>query len=308
VRILVTGGGGFIGRHLVRELSERGHEVASTTLSTLTPYGRVAVPDVVRSFSADLDDVARLTEIVAETRPECVVHLAGVALVTHPEKIEFYRTNVLGTENLLEAVVARAAPGSHVILASTAGVYGNQGGELLAETQEPTPANHYSMSKLVMEHVARQFQDRLRIRIVRPFNIIGYGQSEAFLVPKLVRHYVERTPRVALGNIEPLRDYVDIRDCVRIVSDLTALPPERFDVVNLCSGRGTSVKQVFEMLADITGHRPALDIDPQLVRANEVWRMVGSDAKLRSIVGRSAVATLRDTLTSMLSYYRTHDA
>ena len=62
------------------------------------------------------------------------------------------------------------------------------------------------------------------------------------------------------------------------------------------------------MLADITGHRPALDIDPQLVRANEVWRMVGSDAKLRSIVGRSAVATLRDTLTSMLSYYRTHDA
>lgn len=300
MRILVTGGSGFIGRHIVDEFVRRGDTVAATTFHATNDAQ--PLPESVERVSVTLEDTERLRQLVETFKPECVVHLAAVALVTHPDQSELYRTNVFGTENLLR--VLQPFDGTHVILASTAGVYGNQSVEVLDESLSPMPANHYAMSKLAMEHIGRLFHPPLKIRIVRPFNIIGAGQSEAFLVPKLVRHFALGADSIALGNIEPFRDYVDVHDCVKMLADLTRVQPTNFDIVNLCSGQGTSVKEIIAVLKEETGRSPRIEIDPRFVRANEVWRMVGSDAKLKTLVKPSREWSLQATIRAMVKHYQ----
>jgi GDP-6-deoxy-D-talose 4-dehydrogenase len=306
MRVLVTGGSGFIGRYLVRELSTRKHSIAvltktETELRTLS----AANTDAAISYhEAGLDSPEQLAAAIRTIAPEMVVHLAAIALVTHPDQSELYRTNVIGSENLLRAL-SEWAPSTRipVLLTSTAGVYGNQSQEVLDETVEPSPANHYSVSKLGMEFIARQYAEKLSIRIVRPFNIIGAGQSDTFVVPKLVKHFALRAASIEMGNTKPLRDYLDVRECARIYADLVAVgsTKQELDIVNVCSGQGTSVEELIQVLGELTGHQPEIVVSPKFVRKNEVWKMIGDNRKLMNMLGTQIRHSTREVLTSMVA-------
>jgi nucleoside-diphosphate-sugar epimerase len=286
-RVLVTGIQGFTGPYIERALRAAGHEVFRTE-----PWPRF-----------DLRQPATLTAALEASRPDYVVHLAGLSSVTHADAAELYAVNAVGTGNLLQAIAEAASGVRKVLLASSAHVYGNTEADPIDEDVPPAPVNHYACSQLSMEFTARTWFDRLPIVITRPFNYTGPGQTEAFLIPKLVAHYAGRRPVLELGNIDVERDFSDVRMLadayVRLLGSDAA-----GTVVNICSGVGRSLRSVLAELKAITGHEPELRVAQHLVRRAEVHRLVGSNARLRGMVGSCAFSDFAGTLRWMVEACR----
>ncbi|MDZ7598496.1 MAG: NAD-dependent epimerase/dehydratase family protein [Desulfobacterales bacterium] len=199
---LITGIKGFTGQYLEAELEAAGWEVWG--------IGAHEEPGGARYQTVDLADADRLRRIVGEVQPDAVVHLAAIAFVGHGDADAFYRVNLIGTRNLLAALAAAKKRPDCVLLASSANVYGNSTEGVLNESTSPNPANDYAVSKLAMEYMARLWRDRLPIVIARPFNYTGVGQTENFLLPKIVSHFRRRAEVIALGNLDVWRDFSDV--------------------------------------------------------------------------------------------------
>ena len=281
---LLTGAGGFTGRYLEPALQKRGYRVAR-----LDPGG----PE-----PCDLTDRDAVERTVFKAGPDVVVHLAAVAFVAHGNAEDFYRVNVLGTLNLLQALAKLERQPSRIIIASSANVYGTPDVEVLDESLCPAPINHYANSKLAMEHMVRTWFDRLPIVITRPFNYTGPGQADHFLVPKIVKHFKERAPFIELGNLNVSRDYSDVEDVIGAYSALLGCSA-RSEIVNICSGRAIALLDVVAIMNHIAGYAIEVRVNPQLVRENEVPRLVGSTAKLRTMVEIATPRPFADTLRRM---------
>ncbi|VBC72346.1 NAD-dependent epimerase/dehydratase family protein [Burkholderia pseudomallei] len=296
-RALVTGIAGFTGRHLAARLEAHGYDVWGTVALGTDVLGDPLLRRW-RCVKADLLDVDSLHAAVADARPHAVVHLAARAHVAHGNPQDTYLVNVVGTRNLLASLAGLDARPHAVLLASSANVYGNASTEVLDESAPPQPANDYAVSKLAMEYMAKLWLDRLPIVIARPFNYTGVGQSEAYLLPKLVAHYARGEPRIALGNLDVSRDFSDVRDVVDAYARLIDAAPVG-ETFNVCAERGYALKEVLAMLARIAGYVIDVSVDPRFVRASEVKKLVGSRRKLRAAIGDARRTPLDETLRWM---------
>jgi len=281
---LLTGATGFTGRYLEPALRSRGY--------------RVARADPAGPQPCDLTDPLAVEETVLRSEPDVVIHLAAVTYVAHNKAEDFYRVNVLGTLNLLQALAKLKRAPNRVIVASSANVYGTPKAEVLDESLCPAPVNHYAASKLAMEHMVRTWFAQLPILITRPFNYTGPGQAEHFLVPKIVKHFRQRAPYIELGNLQVSRDYSDVEDV--ILTYLALLESDaRSEIVNICSGRAIALLDIIEMMNEIAGYKIEVRVNPAFVRENEVPRLVGSPTKLRSLVPILPPRPFVETLRSM---------
>jgi nucleoside-diphosphate-sugar epimerase len=154
---------------------------------------------------------------------------------------------------------------------------------------------------MVMEVLSRNYSDDLDIKIVRPFNIIGTDQKENFLVPKLVRAFALAQESIALGNVESVRDYVSVNFCVKVLLKLVRQKEPCPDILNICCGGAYSCLDLVDMLKDLTGLSPKIEIAENFVRKNEVKRMVGDNARLAKFIGGGKKETVREILAKMLS-------
>lgn len=287
--VLLTGAEGFTGRYVADALRQAGYRVLGLVRGT---------PVQSDHFQADLTDAEALRELVSRLQPDYVVHLAALAFVAQQDVESFYRVNLFGTLNLLDALIAARSPVRKVIVSSSANVYGNARHSPVTEDTCPAPVNHYAMSKLAMEHMALTRLDRLPIVITRPFNYTGVGQSENFLIPKIVAHFRRREPVIRLGNLEVEREFNDVRMVAQAYLGLL----EKADAgmtVNICSGKGWRLRDVVDLLSHMSGHRIDIEVDPALVRANEVRQLVGNPEKLRNLVGSLSTFSLKETLNWM---------
>lgn len=289
-RALLTGCHGFTGRYVTAELEGAGYDVIGLAHDDDPPR-----TGVLRANLLDRDAVRRA---VVEARADVVVHLAAIAFVAHGDVDAIYRTNIVGTRNLLAALAEAEYKPRSVVLASSANIYGNTEVEPIDEDTKPAPANDYAVSKLAMEKMARLWTDRLPITLVRPFNYTGIGQSESFLIPKIVAHFRRGERVIELGNTDVARDFSDVRDVARAYAALVA-KPLRGIAVNLCSGIGHSLDEVLAMMARIAGYTIEVRVNPAFVRANEVKRLVGSNARLRALTGFAPEIPLEETLRWM---------
>lgn len=295
-RVLVTGIGGFTGRYVQAALEQRGWQVWG--------LGTQAAPTHINALhylQADLADSTALVHAVAQIRPHAVIHLAAIAFVGHGVADAFYRVNLLGTRHLLAALAALPHPPARVLLVSSANIYGNQTEGMLDEATPPQPANDYAVSKLAMEHMARLWADRLPLTIVRPFNYTGVGQSLDFLLPKIVAHFKLRADAIELGNLDVWRDFSDVRAVADAYCRLLDAPAAIGTTVNVCSGQSHSLRDVFGMVEQITGHIIKVRVNPSFVRANEVKTLLGNPARLHALIGDDwGNPPLHDTLRWML--------
>jgi len=289
-RALITGLRGFTGYYMARELSAAGYEVYGTVLP-----GESTGPDI---FAVDLLDRSSVAAAVEQVRPDVVVHLAAIAFVAHNDADQMYRVNVVGTRNLLEALAGGSHKPSSVLLASSANIYGNARVPVIDESVAPNPANDYAVSKLAMEYMARLWMDKLPIVIARPFNYTGVGQTENFLLPKIVSHFRKEARRIELGNLAIARDFSDVRTVARSYRRLLAAAPSG-EAFNVCSGQPHSLESLIDMMSEIAGYRIEVHVNPAFVRANEVLTLTGSNAKLAGVIGRIAPTPLLDTLRWM---------
>lgn len=270
-RALLTGRSGFTGHYVGRELELAGYEVFG--LSNQSDGGEPG------SIRASLLDREAVRQAVAAVKPEVVIHLAAIAFVAHGDVDEMYRVNVVGTRNLLDALASGEHKPGLVVLASSANIYGNAEVEPIDEDTPPAPANDYAVSKLAMEYMARLWMDRLPIVITRPFNYTGVGQSEQFLIPKIVAHFRRRERMIELGNIDVTRDFGDVRDVAKAYAAIVKAAPVG-ETLNICSEVGHSLGDVLDMLAEIAGYAIEVRVNPAFVRSHDVARLVGSHARL----------------------------
>ena len=298
-RVLITGASGFIGQVVLKEMLKN-EDIDFFAIDTR----KIPNISIEKLELVSLLDKEKLMEIIKRYKPNIIIHLAAIALVTHDNVGEIYNVNVQGTENLLEVTQEYCDKGTRVILASTAGVYGNQKVEKYKEDLPYNPANNYSYSKMITEYLGKRYKDDLEIVTIRPFNIIGVGQSENFLIPKLVEHFANRKEKLSVGNISSFRDYVDVEYCAEVIMELVLREKIDFDILNICSGIPTSGEMILQLLQEMTSFKPEIEISKNFVRKNEVWRMIGDTTRLSEFMNGKKSQSVKDILLKMLDYYK----
>jgi len=280
---LVTGLDGFTGPYIKSELEKKGHHVAG--------------------LIADLTNYEATSEEIKRLQPEAVIHLAGISFVGHDHANSFYDVNLMGTHNLLKALVENVPNVQSILLASSANVYGSRSEGLIDEDARPDPPNDYAVSKLAMEYLAHLWVGRLPLFIVRPFNYTGVGQDEKFLIPKIVSHFKQRKSIIELGNLEVWREFGDVRDVATIYCRLIECCPFG-ETINVCTGEAHSLREVVLLCQKFSGHEIEIEINPSFVRENEVRILRGNNSRLEKIIGELEVYPLEDTLKWMLNEHR----
>ncbi len=334
--VLVTGALGFVGRHLTAALLRTGSPVyglgkqpdgvplpaaaGDLVLSGPDPVLPGAVryesPDGTLTYvDLDLEDGTALAELLARLQPAAVYHLAAQssAAVSFREPAATLRTNLMGTLNLLEAV--RPLPQDRrpaVLVVGSAEEYGPQppGSPPLREDAPLNPLSPYGVSKAAQSLLCRQYVRSydLRVILTRSFSHTGPGQDERFVFPSFARQIAAaetgRGPRVIrVGNLEAIRDFLDVRDVVRaylaLIEDGT--PGQ---VYHVCSGKPLSIRQGLDMLLAQARVPVAIEPDPDRSRPSDIPVLVGDNTKLRACTGWQPAWEMADTLGALLAEAR----
>jgi len=294
VRALVTGGGGFVGRHLGTHLGSMGDEVISIDLEV------------------DVADPEAITAAVLDAQPDAIYHLAALSHVGESwgSPAEVLRVNVLGTAALLAAGRALDEP-PVVLVVSSAEAYGAVGPDDLPITESTPlrPISPYAASKAAAEQLALQAWRGYGqpVVLVRPFNHVGPGQAPTFAVSALAKRIVEaerdRSGRVAAGTLTARRDYTDVRDVVRAYR-LLVTRGTTGDTYNVCSGVDVAVSEVAERLCALAGAEVELVTDPDLVRPVDLPVLRGDPGHLVADTGWRPEIAFDDTLLDILEFWR----
>src|SRR5471030_2797724 len=297
-RALITGLSGFTGRHMAARLLDEGYDVWGTT----SPASEPDVPGTT-GVPVNLLDLDAVRACVSDAQPDVVVHLAGLAHVTGNAPTQSYLVNIMGSRNLLDALSQLDKKPRAVLMASTSNVYGNTNVENIDENVPLNPGNDYAVSKLAMENMARLWLDRLPVFFTRPFNYTGVGQSEDFLLPKIVNHHARHEARMSLGNMDVSRDFSDVRVVVEVYTRLLEIAPAG-EAFNTCSGTGHSLGEILTMMQRIAGYKIEISVDPRFMRHNEIAKLVGSNAKLQRAIGPVPITPIYDTLEWVFKHAR----
>jgi len=233
--------------------------------------------------------------------PTHVVHLAAISFIGHENVSQTYQTNIMGSRNILRSLSENGVTPASILLVSSANVYGISKNTMLSEDDAVNPVNDYAVSKVAMEMMAKQFSKLLNIVVARPFNYTGRGQSDNFLMPKIVNHFRNEAEFIELGNLDVSRDFSDIRTVVYYLKCLIESENAIGQTYNLCSGIATSLKQILSICEEISGRKLVIRQRSGLIRDNEVEVLVGNPEKLRREIGLGQTYSIRDTIEWMMS-------
>jgi GDP-4-dehydro-6-deoxy-D-mannose reductase len=309
VRALITGIGGFVGRHLLRHLQEEGDEVVG--------IGRAAdcahLPDSVRVFHADLTDRTAVDEVIREARPEAIYHLAAQSS-TGESFVDPWATlgnNLHAQLNLLEAVLG-AGDRPRVLIVGSSDEYGRvRPDEVPTHEDVPLrPTTPYAVSKVGQDMLGYQYfaQHGLPVVRVRPFNHTGPGHDSRFVIPSFARQLAEieageREPQLRVGNLQVARDFSDARDMVRAYR-LAVVMGEPGEVYNLGRGRAVGLAQVIDDLIAMCHVPVQVVVDQALLRPTDMPRQEADTRKFVALTGWRPRIAWHTTLLDTLEYWR----
>jgi GDP-4-dehydro-6-deoxy-D-mannose reductase len=305
-RILITGGTGFVGTHLLHSL--RTETAKIFVLSSGATARRFR--SEVEHYRVDIRKEDEVNAAIGEIKPSQIYHLAGISSVetSWSDARLTFEVNVVGAYNLFEAGMKLASP-PRMLNGSTSQVYANSGG-VLTETSPVNPDNPYAASKAMAELMLVTYRNCTTGGIItsRSFNHSGPGQQPTFVMSSIAKQIAEieaglRPPRLSVGNIQVSRDFTDVRDVVQAYIALLA-KGRTGEVYNVCSGSAVLLADVIEKFRALCGTAVEIDVDPVRVRANEVSIIQGDSSKIRKETGWSPQIALENTVRDLLDYWR----
>lgn len=302
--VLVTGAGGFAGGHLIELLAGS---------ADLVGWSRTQPPPEIATLAkwqrVDLLDREQVTDTIAMLRPDSIFHCAGLPHVgeSWADTAAPLATNVLGTHRLIEAV-ERVGSRCRIVVTGSAQVYAPSN-EPIAEDDRIAPSSPYALSKLAQEQLAlRSNSDTVAIIVTRPFNHTGPRQKPAFLAPSVARQIVmiERgllEPVLKVGNLDPSRDIMDVRDVVRAYAALmkTGTPGT---IYNVASGVARPVRSIVEALVSRARVPVRIEQDPSRIRPTDVPVLAGNPRRLQQATGWSPQVSFEQMVDDLLKYWR----
>ena len=296
MKALVSGAGGFVGKHLIEHLEKSGDDVFGT--------------DII-SGGPDLNDPVGLADLFHDVLPEVIFHLAGQADVGYSWDAanETFRSNAEGTLNVLTA--ARSAGVARVVTVTSADIYGIVNSEDLPLNEDAPfrPVSPYSASKASADLLALQAylgysQEVIR---VRAFNHLGPGQSDKFvcsaLAARIAHNELNGVSKLPIGNLTAKRDFTDVRDVVRAYR-LLALTGKSGEAYNVCSGVSISIEKIAAKLLALSTMPMELVVDPDLLRPIDLPDLLGNPEKIVRDTGWKPELTLDQTLSDLIEYWR----
>lgn len=313
MRALITGGHGFVGRHLAAHLVACGDDVAVTYLTTDTDQSnKVTLPRTVQSLALDVTSAKAVSDLIAVAQPDTIFHLAGSTFVPEAEKNPraSFDVNTFGTINVLDAVRAHA-PEARVLVVSSAEVYGDpRPGTLPLNEQAPLrPVSTYGVTKAAADLMGHTYNFRHNVRAirVRPFSHTGPGQHERFALSSFAKQVAmiklgKAEPVIKVGNLEAKRDYSDVSDIVRGYRE-ALLNGKEGEVYNLCSGQSRPMSEYLSMLVALAGIEVEIKEDPERVRPVEIPDLCGSYERAQKDFGWRPRVELEACLGSLLAYW-----
>ena len=293
MKILVTGADGFIGSHLVEELVREGHRVAALSqYNSFNHHGWLdflptEVLEQVSVVSGDIRDASFISSAVKGH--ERVVHLAALIAIpySYSAPASYLETNALGTLNVLEACKDHEV--ERLIHTSTSEVYGSAQYVPIDEKHPIVGQSPYSASKIAADQLAHSYWSSfsLPVTTIRPFNAYGPRQSQRAFIPSVIVQLLAGLPEMRLGSLEPTRDLTFVKDTVRGFALALASDKGLGETFNMGSGFEVSMRQIVEMLCEISGQSPAVTSDSDRIRpeSSEVERLWSDSSKMTETFG-----------------------
>ena len=292
MRVLVTGALSLSGKAAVAHLSGLGHEVYATDMAAEADG---------KYRASNLTDPASLKQVCDWAQPKGVLHIAGVAA---RDRDLCFEVNVQGMKNLFGSLPQPA----RIVTVSSSAVYGltRDDESPLGEDIPLRPAGAYGESKAAgeQEALAEHGRGEHRISVVRPFNLLGrglrLGLAPADFLEQIRRIRAgEAAPLLRVGNLEARRDYIDVRDAVSAYTEVLLRPDLGGEVFNAASGSAVRIRDILELLLEVSGTEVAVEVDPAKLRPVEVLLQSGDSSKLRAATGWAPHYSLRESLADM---------
>lgn len=311
MRILITGATGFVGPYLAEHIDEVAPE--AEVWGFVLAADREKAPPSVRQIQGDLTDIASLKDALEQVRPEIIFHLAAASSVAsswdHPGR--FLEVNAVGTVNLLE-MVRTAGREVRVVVSSSGEIYGavpvDQ--QPITEDAHLAPLSPYAASKAAQDLLTAQYYHGYGIPTVRLrlFHHTGPRRPPHFVASSFA-HQIARIehgldpPRLAVGNLDAIRDFTDVRDVARAYW-LAATRGVPGDVYNICSSRHTSIRRVLDVLLMDSKVEVEVEVDPGRLRAADIPYLVGDYTRFSRATGWQPEIPLVQTLGDLLEWWR----
>ena len=308
MRVLITGAGGFVGNHLAAHLGEAQKD-AQLIGTTLIESEHVH-PAISENRLVDLKDFMQARDLLAETRPDAVYHLAAQAFVprSFQKPWETLENNILAQLNIIRACLdLKLRP--RILIVSSAEIYGEVSAEQLPLDEDSAirPTNPYSVSKVAQDMLGLQYylSHDLPIMRARPFNHIGPGQNGRFVAPAFAMQIASieeggREAVINVGNLTAKRDFTDVRDIVRAYRLIIEYgrPGEAY---NVSSGQAYSIGQLLDILLGLSEIDIDVRVDPARLRPVDVPEIRGDASKLRRDAGWRPSLSFEETLQDVLT-------
>ncbi|MBB5374471.1 GDP-mannose 4,6-dehydratase [Acidocella aromatica] len=293
--VLVTGAGGFVGRHVCAALTATGAEI-------------------IRS-EADITNRDELRAMIGNSQPGCCLHLAAIAAigVARAEPDRAWAVNLHGTLNVAEAI-RDLAPHCRMVFISSADIYGAsfRAGMALDEQAPPAPLNTYGATKAAADlALGAMAAEGLSVLRLRPFNHTGPGQSPDFVVPAFARQIARietglAPPVIKVGALNPERDFLDVRDVARAyalaIAHAEELPGDT--ILNIASGTPRRIGDVLATLLALAKVEVHVEEDPARLRPSDIPRAIGDAARARALLGWRPAIPWAQTLADVLNDWR----
>ena len=303
--VLVTGGAGFAGGHLIEHLAG-GAPLVAWSRSSPPP----ALAHLARWQQVDVLQPAQVESAIADVRPSAIFHLAGLPHVAESwtDTARPLAVNVLGTHHVLEAV-RRTGATCRILVAGSAQVYAASA-EAIREDHPLAPGSPYGLSKLAQEQLALRAaaEDGLDVVVARAFNHTGPRQLPSFVAPSIARQIAriergEDEPVLRVGNLDASRDLLDVRDVVRAYAALMAGGTSG-TVYNVASGVARPIRDVLDALVRRARVPVRIETDPARLRPHDLAVLAGDSTRLRTETGWQPAISFEQTMDDLLEYWR----
>ena len=302
--VLVTGAGGFAGSHLLEHLKGSADLVG---WSRSAPAPELA--GLARWQRVDILDREQVTDALATLRPSAIFHCAGLPHVAESwtDTAAPLAVNVLGTHRILEAL-ERLGIRCRILVTSSGQVYAPSA-EPISEDQTIAPSSPYAFSKLAQEQLAlRSNTDTIEVVVTRPFNHTGPRQKPEFLAPSVAKQIAliergELAPVLKVGNLDPSRDVIDVRDTVRAYAAIMRAGTPGA-VYNVASGVGRPMRAIVEALVARATVSIRIEQDPSRFRPNDAAVLTGNPRRLQEATGWQPEISFEKMVDDLLLYWR----